>query len=64
MPATEPAIRVINAQGGTILPGFIDCHVHLMLGKFDRMPGVGRCPWDPGAGETIGPGNKLDESPG
>ena len=28
-------ITEIDAQGGTILPGFIDCHVHMMSEKFD-----------------------------
>ena len=28
----SPRTRVIDAQGGTILPGFIDSHVHLFIG--------------------------------
>ena len=35
LPGTE--VRVIDAAGGTILPGFIDTHVHLMFDGIDLM---------------------------
>ena len=36
VPAPADA-SVVDAHGGTILPGFIDAHVHLMLEGFDMM---------------------------
>ena len=30
-----PGTRVIDAQGGTVLPGFIDSHVHLFGGSVE-----------------------------
>jgi len=33
VPSTGPAGRVIDVAGRTVLPGFIDCHVHLGFGS-------------------------------
>jgi imidazolonepropionase-like amidohydrolase len=33
-PATQEGDEVINAGGGTVLPGLIDAHVHLVPGAF------------------------------
>ncbi len=35
MKLPEGDVTEVDAKGGTILPGFIDCHVHLMMEKFD-----------------------------
>jgi len=32
-----PATRVVNLKGALLLPGFIDCHVHLMWGGFQLL---------------------------
>lgn len=36
----EVEINELDAQGGTILPGFIDCHVHLMFEKYDMQRSI------------------------
>ncbi len=33
-------VTEIDARGGTILPGFIDTHVHLMMEKYDMMDAI------------------------
>ncbi len=30
-----PATQVLNGRGGTLMPGFIDCHYHLQLGSLE-----------------------------
>jgi imidazolonepropionase-like amidohydrolase len=37
---SEEELTEIDAQGGFILPGFIDCHVHLMAEKFDLQKSI------------------------
>jgi imidazolonepropionase-like amidohydrolase len=36
----DEKLTEIDAQGGYILPGFIDCHVHLMSEKFDLQKSI------------------------
>lgn len=35
IPLPDGDVIEIDAEGGSILPGFIDCHVHLMMEKYD-----------------------------
>ena len=32
LPALDPLLPVIDGQGGWLLPGFVDCHTHLVYG--------------------------------
>jgi imidazolonepropionase-like amidohydrolase len=48
-PPVPPGAKVIDAQGGTIMPGLIDSHVHVARGIFAGEPGTiepgGLMPW-------------------
>ena len=41
-----PGTRVISARGGTVLPGFVEAHMHLLWrGLTAIAPLPGRCAW-------------------
>lgn len=44
--AAPEGCRIVDAEGGTLLPGFFDMHVHLTMDSLDFLPYVARRPED------------------
>jgi imidazolonepropionase-like amidohydrolase len=40
----DDGLSVVNVEGRTVMPGLIDCHVHLVYGGFRNMEEAIRCP--------------------